>query len=104
MLALGHAARFAGLHRESDGHQHEGRPLSASYIGRFKGRLAGHNIAYIQRRAESLMPAFGYAPEPIDLSPGGRLLCDLVTPVAATLARLAAGIGQGVIAQSGIYR
>lgn len=81
MLALGHAARF-GDTRQGDS------PISPAYIGRFRDRLADHEIAYIQQRAGSMMACFEYAPEPVELSWAGRVRRD-VTPLTATLARAA---------------
>lgn len=65
MLALGRGSRFA--ERPSD------CPLVTDYIGRFRERLAPWATAYIQQRAADLLPAFGYAPEPLCLSWPQRL-------------------------------
>lgn len=91
MLALGHAARF-GDNREG------GSPISPAYIGRFRDRLADHEIAYIQQRAGPMMAHFGYAPEPVELTWAGRMRRD-ATPFTATLARAA-----GRIVRSGAGR
>lgn len=79
MPALGHAGRF-GNDWAGDS------PISAAYVGRFREHLAAHEIAYIQHRAGPLMACFGYEPEPVALSWGGRVRCD-ATPIAAALAR-----------------
>lgn len=65
MLALGHGSRFAD--RPGD------CPLVTDYIGRFRQHLAPWATAYIQQRAADLLPAFGYAPEPLRLSWPERL-------------------------------
>lgn len=96
MPALGHAPRFAALGNPE-------RPLSADYIGRFRSRLLAHEIAYIQRQAGPLMLTYGYASEAVCLSWSGRLRCNVVTPLAAGIARLAFDVGRHARARGNPY-
>jgi O-antigen/teichoic acid export membrane protein len=43
-------------------------PLSDAFIGRFRGVVPPHEVAFIQLHARRLMRTYGYAPEPVDLS------------------------------------
>jgi hypothetical protein len=43
-------------------------PLSGAFIGRFRGVVPPHEVAFIQLHARRLMRTYGYAPEPVDLS------------------------------------
>jgi hypothetical protein len=43
-------------------------PLSDAFIGRFRGAVPPHEIAFIQLHARRLMRKHGYAPDRIDLS------------------------------------
>jgi len=44
--------------------------LSRAYLGRFRGRVAPRELAFIQLHAGRLMSSYGYEPERLDLSVG----------------------------------
>lgn len=46
-----------------------GTPLTAEYIGRYRESVPVPEVAFMQMHARRLMRRYGYAPDPIDLSP-----------------------------------
>lgn len=71
MLAMAHEPRF---HRESGISFALGvSPLSTAYIGRFHEGLSRQEIAFMQVQAGTRMLAYGYAPEPIRLTPWEKI-------------------------------
>jgi hypothetical protein len=52
--------------------------LSRDYIGGYRGRVAGSDLAFIQMHAGRQMRAYGYAPDPDVLSPAERIRFALV--------------------------
>jgi hypothetical protein len=52
--------------------------LSVEALGRFRGRIATGELAFIQRHAGALMRMYGYMPEQLDLTVGQRLRFNLV--------------------------
>lgn len=63
--------------------------LSPDYIGRFKGRIASGELAYIQRHARRGMDRYGYEPVPEGLIGGQRRRYLLVESPNQTLRRAA---------------
>jgi Sulfotransferase family len=62
MLRL-HTARRYDHERPDDG----GSPISAAYVGRYRGRIAPADLLLIQAVARRAMDDFGYAPDPVRL-------------------------------------
>jgi hypothetical protein len=58
MLRMGNAPRFAKLQPADD--DAALTPLSTEYIGQFRGKLSGFEIAFIQYFSRRLMQKFGY--------------------------------------------
>jgi hypothetical protein len=67
-------------------------PLSAEFIGRFRQAVPKREIAFLQAAARRYMPAYGYLPEPVKLSPQDLLRFYLVD-WPANQARLMAWLG-----------
>jgi hypothetical protein len=51
-----------------------GNPLSGEFIGRFRGRVPKSELAFVQLHAGHKMRAYGYSPEPLNLSLRERAL------------------------------
>jgi hypothetical protein len=73
-------------------------PLSSEFIGRFRGRVPAHDIAFIQLHAGRMMRAHGYRPDRMELSPG-QWARFAVLDLPSQLARLVAWRGTEALHQ-----
>jgi hypothetical protein len=63
--------------------------IDASYVGRYRGRVAAHELAHIQAHAAPQLHAFGYALEPVRLTSSERVRYAAAWPVNAAVTKRA---------------
>ena len=97
MLRLDAARRYDHDRNESDG-----SPISTAYIGRHRGRVRPVDLTFIQHVAARPMDDFGYAQEPLSLTPTEHARLALQWPVDVArleVDRLRAGMTARVTAR-----
>lgn len=69
MLAMPAADEF----RRGLGGDNHATPLSAEYLGRYRGRVPDGELAFLQLHLGGMMRRYGYVPDPIVMGPRRRL-------------------------------
>jgi len=78
MLEMGGAPKLRSALRGSGAGATGGALLSPDHIGGYRGQLRTPELAFMQLHAGRRMREYGYPPDPITLSPAGRLRFALV--------------------------